>query len=130
MSFKKFDERHWVDQLTAALANLYRVHKPFLDECRLQNTRELFMASNPQDKRFVLDDALMLYSEIRYNIRFGEKARSEPLCKVLNNTRHILLAHPTLECVAVTGRNIAENDFYIKILNSGHSIRDIHPQFR
>ena len=36
--------------------------------------------------------------------------------------RHSLLAHPTLERVAVTGRVIGDNDFWMGILNSGSSI--------
>ena len=36
--------------------------------------------------------------------------------------RHALLAHPTFQRVAVTGRLIGENDFWMGIVNSGSSI--------
>ena len=64
----------------------------------------------------------MVYTSARNSQRFGEEAQYAPLRKVLNPVRHALLSHPTLERVAVTGRVIRDNEFWMRILNSGSSI--------
>ncbi len=50
------------------------------------------------------------------------EAHYEPLRAVLDPVRYALLAHPTLERVAVTGRLIGDNDFWMQILGSGSQI--------
>ncbi len=71
---------------------------------------------------FPLDDLRMVYARARYSRRFGEEAQYAPLRQLLDPVRHALLTHPTLERVAVTGRLIGENDFWMGIVNSGSSI--------
>ena len=122
MSREEFDTCRWVDRVVAALAGLDRVHKPYLDEYRLHASRKSAVTGNRYEAGFPLDDARMLYAGIRHNMGFGKEANSEPLRTVLDQARHALLSHPTLEPVAVSGRNVGENDFYMRILNSGGSI--------
>lgn len=64
----------------------------------------------------------MVYTRARYSRRFGQEAQYAPLRKLLDPVRHALLAHPALERVAVTGRLIGDNDFWMGIVNSGSSI--------
>lgn len=64
----------------------------------------------------------MVYAEARHSRRFGREAEYAPLRALLDPTRHILLSHPKLERVAVSGRTVGENDFWIQLVNSGTSI--------
>ena len=54
--------------------------------------------------------------------QFEEAKQYAPLRKVLNPVRHALLSHPTLERVAVAGRLIGDNHFWMGNPNSGSSI--------
>ena len=63
-----------------------------------------------------------LTAEARYSRRFGREAEYAPLRALLDPTRHALLAHPTLERVAVARRPVGENDFWLRMVNSGTSI--------
>ena len=71
---------------------------------------------------FPLDDLRMVYAEVRYSKRLGKEKHYAPLRTALDLARHALLSHPTLARVAVAGRVIGDNDFWIRILNSGLSI--------
>lgn len=122
MNWEEFDTCRWVDRVTVSLADLDRVHKPYLDAYRLHASHELAVAENRYEAGFPLDDARMLYAGIRHNMAFAKEAYSEPLRTVLDQVRHALLSHPTLEPVVVSGRNVGENDFYMRILDSGGSI--------
>lgn len=121
MNREEFDTCSWVDRVAVALAGLDGVHRPFLEEYCLQNPPPV-VAGDRYESEFPLDDARMLYAEVRHNMALGKESRSEPLRTVLDHARHALLSHPALERVAVSGRNIGENDFFMRILNSGSSI--------
>jgi len=108
--------------MATELVVLDRVHKPYLNEYLERNSSALVQDGGHHEAVFPLDDAQMLYTAIRHNMAFGEEVNSEPLHKVLDRVRHVLLSHPTLERVAVSGRSIGENDFWMSTLNSGSSI--------
>ena len=63
----------------------------------------------------------MVYAQARYSRNFGREAEYEPLRAVLDPARHALLSHPKLERVAVSGRIIGENDFWLDLVSSGNS---------
>lgn len=122
MDRTEFDVSGWIDRLATELVVLDRVHKPYLNEYLERNSSALVQDGGHHEAVFPLDDAQMLYTAIRHNMAFGEEVNSEPLHKVLDRVRHVLLSHPTLERVAVSGRSIGENDFWMSTLNSGSSI--------
>ena len=64
----------------------------------------------------------MLYAGARHTRAFGGESQYAPLRTLLDPTRHALLSHPELERVAVAGRIVGENDFWMRTLNSGTSI--------
>ena len=64
----------------------------------------------------------MVYAEARHSRSFGTESEYAPLRAALDPTRHALLSHPDLERVAVAGRTIGENDFWVQILDQGISI--------
>ena len=86
------------------------------------NPRERVIVDGKDKTPFPLDDLRMVYAMARHSETFAGEAWYAPLCAVLDPTRHALLSHPKLERVAVTGRLIGENDFWMRILNSGASI--------
>ena len=122
MNLNEFDTCRWIDRVAVALADLDRVHRPYLDEYRLHDSHKHAVAGNRDEAGFQLDSARMLYARVRHNLAFVREAHYDPLRTVLDHARHALLTHPTLETVAVSGRNIGENDFYMQILNSGRTI--------
>ena len=68
---------------------------------------------------FPLEDLCLLYDEARNGRLWGMEAHYAPLRTVLDPVRHALLAHPTLERVAVTGRLIGDNEFWMQVPGSG-----------
>ena len=81
------------------------------------------MIVNGRDETpFPLGDVRMVYAQARYSRNFGREAEYEPLRVLLDPARHALLSHPKLERVAVSGRIIGENDFWLDLVSSGNSI--------
>ena len=80
------------------------------------------MVDGRDETPFPLDDVRSLYFQVRYDKIFGREAHYESLRAVHDSTRHALLSHPAIERVAVAGRIVGENDFWMRILNSGASI--------
>ncbi len=122
MTVRDFDAGAWIDQLAAALVQLERVQEPYLQSYQQQRPRKLVIVNGKDETPFPLDDLRMVYSSARYSVRFGQEAEYARLRSVLDPTRHILLYHPELERVAVTGRNVGENNFWLRMLTSGTSI--------
>ena len=107
--------------MAAALATLARVQQPFLEDYwRLKSSMHTIVDGD--ETPFPLDDVRNLYVEVRYSKAFGKEAHYEPLRAVLDPVRYALLSHPALERVAVAGRVVGENNFWMRILNSGMSI--------
>lgn len=75
-----------------------------------------------KEKPFPLNDLRVLYSRVRYGRRLEQRLELELVRAALDATRYVLLSHPQLESVAVSGRIVGENDFWLRILNSGSSI--------
>ncbi len=117
-----FDAEDWIERLAVSLPRLAEAQEPYLEEYRRRHprTREIVYGSDVTS--FSLEDARMVYWMARYARRFGEEAEYAPLRQPLDQVRHALLAHPAVERVAVTGRLIGDNDFWMRILDSGWSI--------
>ena len=122
MTPEGFDTENWVERLAAILPALAEAQGPYLEDYwRLYPpTHRIMDGSNVNP--FPPDDVRMVYMKARYSRRFGEEARYAPLRRILDSVRHTLLSHPTLERVAVTGRLVGENEFWMGIVNSGSSI--------
>ena len=118
----EFDAGAWVDQLAAALVQLEKVHKPYLYSYGQQKGRKFVIVNGKDETPFPLDDLRMVYSGARHSGVFGQEAEYARLRSVLDPTRHVLLSHPELERVAIVGRPVGENNFWMRILNSGTSI--------
>ena len=99
-----------------------KAQEPYLEHYWRHHPRTHRIVDGRDVTPFPLDDVRMVYTRVRYSRRFGEEAQYAPLRKLLDPVRHALLAHPTLERVAVTGRLIGDNDFWMGIVNSGSSI--------
>ena len=117
-----FDAGAWIERLAAALADLEEVQEPYLQSYQQQNTRKLVIVNGEDQTPYPLDDLRVIYSSARYSGRFGQEAEYARLRSVLDPTRHILLSHPELERVAVAGRTVGENNFWLRMLDSGTSI--------
>ena len=122
MTAKEFDAEAWIDRLTAALVGLAKAQEPYLQAYWQHNPRKRVIVNGKDETPFPLDDVRMLYARARHSRAFGQEAQYAPLCSLLDPTRHVLLSHPELERVAVAGRTVGENDFWVRILNSGTSI--------
>lgn len=122
MMSKEFDAGAWIERLAAALVDLEKVQGPYLQSYQQQNTRKSVIVNGKDETPFPLDDLRMVYSSARYSERFGLEAENERLRSALDPTRHILLSHPELERVAVAGRTVGENNFWLRMLDSGTSI--------
>lgn len=127
MNSKAFDHDDWIDRLAGALAALAKAQKPYLQAYWRHNPRKYVIVNGRDETPFPLDDVRMVYAMTRHSGTFVIETRLEtqqyaPLRAALDPTRHALLSHPTLERVAVTGRLIGENDFSLRILNSGTAI--------
>ena len=122
MSLEEFDRENWIYRLALTLPPLVEVQEPYLQDYWRHNPRTHTIVDGRDETPFPLDDVRMLYERSRYSRRFGGEAYYASLRTALDNVRHSLLAHPTLERVAITGRVIGDNDFWLRILNSGSSI--------
>ena len=117
-----FDNEIWVDRLSKALLELKKVQEPYLQTYWQYRPRKHIIRNGKDETRFPLDDLRMVFAEALHGRKAGNEAQYEPLLALLDSTRHILLSHPKLERVAVAGRIIGENDFYMRILNFGVTI--------
>ena len=122
MTAKVFDFGTWIDRLAAALVDLEEAQGPYLQSYQQQKTRKLVIVNGQDETPFPLDDLRMVYSSARYSERFDQEAEYARLRSVLDPTRHILLSHPELERVAVAGRTVGENNFWLQMLDSGTRI--------
>ena len=122
MSPEEFDTGGWIERVAAALARLAHVQGEYLEEYWRHNPREHIVVDGRDEAPFPLEDVACLYADVRYSKVLGREAHYEPLRAVLDPVRHALLSHPVLERVAVVGRTVGENDFWMRILNSGMSI--------
>lgn len=119
---EEFDGGGWVDRVSAALVELAHVQRPYFDEYWQDNPRKCVMVNGRDETPFPLDGLRGFYSQVRYAKVCGRETHYESLRAVHDSARHALLSHPALERVAVTGRTIGENNFWMRILNSGMSI--------
>ena len=117
-----FDAEDWIDRLATSLPRLAKAQEPYLEHYWQHHPRTHRIVDGRDVTPFPLDDVRMVYTRVRYSRWFGEEVECAPLRKLLDPVRHALLAHPTLERVAVTGRLIGDNDFWMGIVNSGSSI--------
>ena len=122
MSREGFDAGGWIERLATALAALARAQGPYLEEYWRHNPREQVVVDGRDETPFPLDDLRGLYLQVRYAAAFGREAHYAPLRAVHDSARHALLSHPVLGRVAVAGRVVGENDFWMRIVNSGGSI--------
>ena len=122
MTSKGFDASDWIDRVAAALRALALAQEPYLQAYWQHNPREQVIVDGRDETPFPLDDVRMVYAEARYSRSFGREAEYAPLRAVLDPARHALLSHPKLERVAVAGRIVGENDFWMRLVNSGTSI--------
>ncbi len=122
MTSKAFDADGWIDRVTAAVRALAQAQGPYLQAYWQHNPRKLVIVNGRDETPFPVDDVRMVYAEARYSRTFGREAEYAPLRAMLDPARHALLSHPELERVAVAGRIVGENDFWMRMVNSGTSI--------
>ena len=122
MSATVFDAGAWVNRLAVALVKLAEAQEAYLQSYWQHNRRKFVIVNGKDETPFPLNDVCMLYSRARHSEVFGQEAQYARLRNVLDPTRHILLSHPELERVAVSGRIVGENNFWMRILNFGTSI--------
>ena len=122
MTSEAFDAGAWIERLVVALCALAKAQERYLHVYWQHHPREQLIVDGRDETPFPMDDLGTVYFEARYSRRFGREAEYAPLLALLDPTRHALLAHPTLERVAVAGRPVGENDFWLRMMNSGTSI--------
>ena len=122
MTWRDFDYDAWSERLVEALTALGKAQEPYLQAYWQNYPPEQVIVNGRDETPFPLDDLRMVYSMARHSGTLTGTARYAPLREVLDPTRHALLSHPKLERVAVVGRPVGENDFWMRILNSGRSI--------
>ena len=122
MTSKVFDYHGWIDRLAGALSKLAKEQEPYLRMYWEHNPRERRIVNDRDETAFPLDDLRMGYAMARHSGILAGEARYAPLREALDPARHALLAHPTLERAAVVGRPVGENDFWMRIRNSGTSV--------
>ena len=111
----------WIERLAHLLPPLAQAQEPYLREYQEQHARVIVLKDG-EPPPFPLDDLCLLYDEVRNR---GMEAYYAPLRAVLDPVRYALLAHPVLERVAVTGRLIGDNGFWMRILGSGSQISPV-----
>ena len=121
MTSAQFEAEAWIERLAELLPPLARVQEPFLREDQERYGRVIDLRDGGPPP-FPLEDLRLLYDEVRNGRLLGMEAHYAPLRAVLDPVRHALLAHPTLERVAVTGRLIGDNRFSMEIPGSGGDI--------
>ena len=114
----QLDARAWIERVAQLLPPLARAQEPYLREFQERHARVIDLRDG-RPPPFPLDDLRLLYDEVRNSRRWGMEAQYAPLRTVLDPVRYALLAHPTLERVAVTGRLIGDNRFSMEIPGSG-----------
>lgn len=114
-----FDVEAWIDRLSTVLPKLRQAQAPYLEEYWCHRPRTRRIVNDKDVTPYPLDDVRTVYANASHSRRAGMEAHYRPLLELLDSTRHILLSHPELDRVAVAGRTIGENDFYMEILNSG-----------
>ena len=117
----QFDAEAWIERVAQLLPPLARVQEPYLQEYRERYARVIDLRDGRLPP-FPPDDLRLLYEEVRNSRRWGMEAQCAPLRTVLDPVRYALLAHPTLERVAVTGRLIGDNRFSMEVPGSGRDI--------
>ena len=122
MTSNAFDHGSWIERLAGALSVLAKAQEPYLQAYWQHHPREQVIIDGRDETPFPLDDLRMVYSKARHSGKLIGTGRYAPLREVLDPTRHALLSHPELERVAVVRRPVGENDFWMRILNSGRSV--------
>ena len=122
MTAMAFDTAAWMDRLAEALDGLEKAQEPYLQAYWERNPRTRLIVDGRDETPFPLDDLRMVYADARHSRRFGTESEYAPLRAAFDLSRHALLSHPELERVAVAGRPVGENDFWMQILNQGMSI--------
>lgn len=122
MTSKALDHGSWIERLARALSALEKAQEPYLQAYTQDHPRERVIVDGRDEKPFPLDDLRMVYSMARHSGMLAGTARYAPLRDELDPSRHALLSHPKLARVAVVGRPVGENDFWMEILDSGTSI--------
>lgn len=117
-----FDTIAWIDRLAAALYGLKKAQEPYLRAYWERYPRKRLIVNGRDETPFPLDDLRMVYAEARHSHKFSTESEYAPLRAALDPTRYALLSHPELEWVAVAGRTVGENDFWMGILDQGMSI--------
>ena len=118
---EEFDAEAWIERVAPLFPPLVRAQEPYLREYQERYGCVIDMRDG-QPPPFPLDDLRSLYHEVRNSGFLGLEAHYAPVRAVLDPVRHALLAHPTLERVAVTGRLIGDNEFWMQVLGSGGPI--------
>ena len=111
----------WIERLAHLLPALAQAQEPYLREYQESYGRAIVLRDG-EPPPFPLEDLRLLYDEVRNCRPWGLDAHYAPLRAALDPVRHALLAHPTLERVAVTGRLIGDNRFSVEIPGSGEDI--------
>ena len=111
----------WIERLAQLLPPLAQAQEPYLREYQERHARVIDLRDGGPPP-FPLRDLRSLYDEVRDSRLWGMEAHYVPLRAVLDPVRHALLAHPTLERVAVTRRLIGDNEFWMQVLGSGGPI--------
>ncbi len=111
----------WIERLAQLLPSLAQAQEPYLREYQERHARVIDLRDGGMPP-FPLDDLCLLYDEVRNSRLWGMEVHYAALRAALDPVRYALLAHPVLERVAVTGRLIGDNDFWMEILGSGSQI--------
>ena len=126
MTQEKFDAENWIKRLAATLPELAKVQEPYLEDHWRHHPRTRRTVDGKDLAPFPLEDVQMLYERSRRDRRFGKETHYERLRTALDAVRQPLVGHPVLERVAVTGRIIGDNYFWMQLPNSGSSISAGH----
>ena len=118
MTSAQFNAEAWIERLAQLLPPLAQAQESFLREYQERDARVIDLRDG-RPPPFPLEDLRLLYDEARNGRWWGMEAHYAPLRVVLDPVRHALLGHPTLERIAVTGRLIGDNDFWMQALGSG-----------
>ena len=121
MMREEFDAEAWIEDLALLFPPLVQAQEPYLREYQERHGCVIDLRDG-RPPPFPLDDLRSLYDEVRNSSFWGMEAQYAPVRAVLDPVRHKLLAHPTLERVAVTGRLIGDNEFWMQVLGSGGPI--------
>ena len=121
MTSAKFDDRAWIGRLAQVLPSLAKVQESYLCDFQERHACVIDLRDGRRPP-FPLEDLCLLYDEVRNGRFWGLEEHYAPLRTVLDPARHALLCHPNLERVAVTGRLIGDNDFWMRIPGFGRQV--------